>query len=176
MADQYQAEIPDCESSREGFIRNYGSVYESSSWIAEEAWRQGVRGTAADDTASALREIVENSGRQVQLALLRAHPDLAGRLAMRDALTPESAAEQSGAGLDRCSPGEFAEFQDLNERYKKKFGFPFIFAVRGRNRREILDAFRQRVENDSGSEFREALNQVHRIARFRIEAVARTGD
>ena len=174
MANQFPAEIPDSESSREGFVRDFGSVYENSSWIAEEAWRRGVCGTAAGDTASALREVVENSGRQAQLALLRAHPDLAGRLAMRDALTPESASEQSGAGLDRCSPAEFAEFQELNERYKKKFGFPFIFAVRGRNRREILEAFRQRVENNSRSEFREALNQVHRIARFRIEAVART--
>ena len=175
MADGHRAEIPGSESPKERFMRVYGSVYEKSAWIAEEAWRSGVGGTTAGDTAAALRKIVENSGRQAQLALLRAHPDLAGRLAIRDALTPESASEQSGAGLDLCSPEEFAEFQDLNDRYKKKFGFPFILAVRGRNRREILEVFRQRIGNESQSEFRQALDQVHRIASLRIEAIAGRG-
>ena len=175
MADGHRAEVPGGESPKERFMRVYGSVYERSAWIAEEAWQSGVRETTAGDTAAALRRIVENSGSQAQLALLRAHPDLAGRLAMRDALTPESASEQSGAGLDRCSPEEFAEFQDLNDRYKKKFGFPFILSVRGHNRREILGAFRQRIGNESQTEFRQALDQVHRIASLRIEAIAGRG-
>ena len=146
------------------FVRRFGGVYESSPWVAERACGDG----DPADPASAMRAVVETAGRDRQLALLRAHPDLAGRLAVAGELTPESSAEQAGAGLDRCTPAEFAEFQDLNARYREKFGFPFILAVRGHDRSAILAAFRRRIGNDPDTEFREALDQVHRIAAFRI--------
>jgi 2-oxo-4-hydroxy-4-carboxy-5-ureidoimidazoline decarboxylase len=146
------------------FVRRFAGVYESSPWVAEEACRGG----DPTDPAAAMRAALETAGRDRQLALLRAHPDLAGRLAVAGELTPESSAEQAGAGLDRCTPAEFAEFQDLNARYRAAFGFPFILAVRGHDRAAILAAFRRRVANVPDAEFREALDQVHRIAAFRI--------
>ena len=93
------------------------------------------------------------------------------KLAIAGGLTQASSAEQAGAGLDRCSESEFSEFTELNDRYRAKFDFPFIVAVRGLNRESILERFRVRVHNDWDSEFDEALNQVHRIARLRIEQV-----
>ena len=103
-----------------------------------------------------------------QLALLRAHPDLAGRLAMAGGLTVHSASEQARAGLDQCTPEEFARFTALNDAYKMKFGFPFIMAVKGKSRGEILAAFEARSTNDAVSEFRAALDEVHKIALFRL--------
>ena len=105
------------------------------------------------------------------MGVLRAHPDLAGKLAQSGALTEESTSEQAGAGLDQCSAAEFKEFTDLNTIYREKFGFPFILAVKGRHRTEILQNFRDRVPNDIATEFREALNQVHQIAKMRLEAL-----
>lgn len=115
--------------------------------------------------------VVEASGHSRQITLLRAHPDLAGRLGVAD-LTAESSAEQQDAGLDCCSQTELAEFQQLNDHYKNRFRFPFILAVKGFDRKSILDIFRRRVKNDPETEFREALNQVHRIAQLRLQALA----
>lgn len=103
-----------------------------------------------------------------RLALLRAHPDLAGRLALAGELSADSTAEQAGAGLDRCTPQELEEFQALNERYKTRFGFPYILAIKGRHREQILENFRARVENDPEAEFEEAIEQVRRIALLRL--------
>ncbi|MFQ5567816.1 MAG: 2-oxo-4-hydroxy-4-carboxy-5-ureidoimidazoline decarboxylase, partial [Paracoccaceae bacterium] len=122
--------------------------------------------------AGAMAARVEAAGLAAQLALLRAHPDLAGKLAVRGELTPESTSEQAGAGLDRCSANEFEEFQHLNDAYKARFGFPFILAVKGHDRAAILDAFRRRAGNGRATELREALDQVHRIARLRLQALA----
>lgn len=149
--------------SRDDFVRRFGAVYEHSPWFAEAVWDAG----APDDEISlraALREAVESASRGARLALIRAHPDLAGRIA----LSAESSAEQKGAGLDQCSSEEFAAFQELNAAYTEKFGFPFIIAVRGLSRAQILDAFRQRIANDSEAEFATALEQIHRIAAFRL--------
>ena len=160
--------------SREAFVARFGGVYEHSPWVAEQVWDSG---RVTDDSAAlaeAMAEVVEAAGTKAQLALLRAHPDLAGKLAVGGALTAESTAEQASAGLDRCKPGEFAEFQRLNEAYTARFGFPFIIAVRGLDRAAILEAFRHRLGNDRGAEFREALEQVHRIARLRLAATAET--
>ena len=155
------------------FSQTFGGVYEHSPWIADRLALQGL--SEAHDTALGLhegmREIVNHADSQALLGLLRAHPDLAGRLAVRGELTPESTAEQAGSGLDQCTEEEFSEFSDLNDRYKKRFGFPFILAVRGRARPEILRLFRQRIENDRDTEFREALEQVHRIALMRIQSI-----
>ncbi len=146
-------------------------IYEHSPWVAEriDPAAISVGADVVSSLATAMRHVVDNAGEDLQLALLRAHPDLAGRLAVGETLTDASAGEQAGAGLDRCSPEEFEEFRSLNDRYKEKFGFPFILAVRGRSRSEILRIFRQRVDNDRDAEFAEALGQVHRIARLRLE-------
>lgn len=153
--------------TRSDFVSRYGNVYEHSPWVPERAWDGGfLPGT---DPASVFRRIVDRAGHEAQLALLRAHPDLAGRLGV--ALTAESAAEQASAGLDRCTAEEFAEFTALNTRYVDRFGFPFIIAVKGLDRAAILDAFRRRVLGEPEAEFRTALGEVHKIAGFRLAAL-----
>jgi 2-oxo-4-hydroxy-4-carboxy-5-ureidoimidazoline decarboxylase len=157
----------------EDFLDAFGGVYEHSPWIAEAVYADGL--TRDQDTMAglhnALRTAVDDADRDHQLALLQAHPDLAGKLAVAGELTQESTAEQASAQLDRCTVEEFAEFQSLNDKYKSSFGFPYILGVRGRNRQEILENFRSRVYNDPDTEFAEALRQVHRIALLRIEAL-----
>jgi len=153
--------------NREAFVVRYGGVYEHSPWVAERAWDGGAE--EGSELAGILCRVVERAGRERQLALLRAHPDLAGRLGT--ALTPESAAEQADAGLDRCTPQEFAEFTTLNERYTARFGFPFIIAVKGLDRQAILSAFRRRVDGEPEVEFRTALDEVHTFAAFRLAAL-----
>jgi 2-oxo-4-hydroxy-4-carboxy-5-ureidoimidazoline decarboxylase len=152
--------------TRDEFLKRYGGVYEHSSWIAEAAFDAG-RIAPIDTLHAAMKQAVIDGTREQKLALIRAHPDLAGRLA----LTRDSESEQKGAGLDQCSPAEFEEFQRLNDAYKKKFGFPFIIAVKGHDRQSILENFRKRIDNDEAAEFETALEQIHRIARFRLEAL-----
>jgi OHCU decarboxylase len=164
---------PPSTLTRDGFLARYGWVYERSPWIAEAVWD---RGAASDDPgalAQAMAAVVRGADEPAQRALLRAHPDLAGRLALAGDLTEASRAEQAGAGLDRCSSRELAAFRSLNEAYVERFGFPFIIAVAGLDRAAILAAFRLRLANDPESEFAEALAQVDRIARLRLEALAR---
>ena len=163
---------PPSALDRAGFLARYGGVYESSPWIAEAVWDAGETADHVEPLAAAMAAQVEAAGRAAQLALLRAHPDLAGRLAVAGALTADSTAEQAGAGLDRCTPEEFDAFRRLNARYVARCGFPFILAVRGRSRAEILAIFERRAEAPPEAEFREALDQVHRIARLRLEALA----
>lgn len=155
------------------FLAAQGAVYEHSPWIAEALLAR--RLTAEHDTVeglhAALAAIVEAAPRERQLALLRAHPDLAGRLAVRGELTAHSTAEQAGAGLAQCSPEEFARFTSLNEAYRAKFGFPFIMAVKGRSRDEILAAFERRLGNGAAAEFATALAEVHKIALLRLQAL-----
>lgn len=161
------------EMERDAFVARFGGVYEHSPWAAERAWEAGLgpeTGTP-ERLAAAMQAQVAAAGREAQLALLRAHPDLAGKLGLAE-LTEDSRGEQAGAGLDQCSAEELAEFRALNDRYRARFGFPFIFAVKGWRRGEILEAFRARVENDPEDEFAEALEQVRRIALLRIEAMA----
>jgi len=155
-------------------VAAFGGIYEHSPWAAEAVFDAGLE--AADDDPSRLADrmaaVVDQAGGDAQLALLRAHPELAGKLAVAGGLTAESTAEQASAGLDQCTPEEFAAFQALNEAYNAKFGFPFIIAVRGLTRQDILKAFSERVENDRRTEFATALAQVHRIARLRLAAMA----
>jgi 2-oxo-4-hydroxy-4-carboxy-5-ureidoimidazoline decarboxylase len=158
---------------RTDFVARFGGVYEHSSWVAETCFDEGLHkaATKPSDLAGPFARIVESAGHEPQLILLRAHPDLAGKLARGGALTVESTSEQASAGLDQCTEAEFEEFTRLNATYREKFGFPYILAVRGRHRTEILDNFRKRVPNDPGTEFREALNQVHQIAKLRLDAL-----
>jgi OHCU decarboxylase len=156
---------------RAGFVARYGSVFEHSPWIAEAAWDAGLPDDA--DTAGGLHRALcaalAPAGHERKLALLRAHPSLAGRLALAGGLTAASTAEQASAGLDRCTPAELARFQQLNTGYEAKFGFPFIMAVRGVPRGTVLAAFEQRIGNDAETEFATALQQVEQIALLRLK-------
>jgi 2-oxo-4-hydroxy-4-carboxy-5-ureidoimidazoline decarboxylase len=158
--------------ARARFLELYGGVYEHSPHFAEAVWPLAASGAldTLDGLAGALKAAVDAAGRDAQLALVRAHPDLAGRVK----LSPDSASEQSGAGLDRCSAAELEEFLTLNSSYKAKFGFPFIKAVRGFDRAHILAEFRRRVDNDADSEFAMALGEIHKIARLRLGDLAET--
>ncbi|MEZ5923455.1 MAG: 2-oxo-4-hydroxy-4-carboxy-5-ureidoimidazoline decarboxylase [Hyphomicrobiaceae bacterium] len=159
--------------SRRAFVERFGGIYEHSPWVAETAHDDGL--DESDDTPEGLgahfRRIVEAAAETDWLALLRAHPDLAGRLALAGQLTTDSTHEQASAGLDRCSPDELLRFQELNATYQQRFGFPFIIAVRGLDRVQILEAFERRVGNTPSAEFRTALDQVHRIAQLRLDAL-----
>ena len=159
---------------RRSFIARFGGIYEHSPWIAAALHDRGL--TAAHDTAeglaAALASIVAEAGEPARLALIHAHPDLAGRAAIAGELTGASRTEQAGAGLDACSPEEFARFRALNDAYKERFGFPFVIAVAGRDRQAILAAFESRLGNDPGTEFRTALAEIDSIARLRLKAMA----
>jgi len=161
------------QMGQDAFVARFGGVYEQSPWIAKQVFDTGITPLtdSAQGLSQAMVDIIEQAGREPQLALLCAHPDLAGRLAVSGELTSASSAEQSAAGLDQCTSEQYAIFTDLNERYTRKFGFPFILAVRGYHRDEILECFQRRVDNDVDVEFDEALEQVHRIARLRLEAL-----
>lgn len=156
------------------FIARFGGIYEHSPWVTEALCTNGVTQAhdSPDGLAASMCQIVEQAGRERQLVLLRAHPELAGKLAIAGGLTQGSRSEQALARLDQCSPEEFARFTVLNAAYGTKFGFPFIIAVRGLQRNEILAAFERRIGNNAASEFREALDQVHKIAKLRLSAMA----
>lgn len=153
--------------TRDDFIARYGAIYEGSPWVAEAVWDGG----DLDDVAAAMRAAIDTAPEAARMELVRAHPDLAGKAALAGALTADSTAEQAGAGLDRCSPEELAEFHALNTAYKEKFGFPFIVAVKGLTRHDILEQFRRRLENDAATELATAFEQIHKIARLRLEAL-----
>lgn len=152
--------------SHPDFLARFGPVYEASPWVAEGVW-PAVEAGGLDDPvvlAQAMRAVVDAAPREVKLALIRAHPELAGRTRMAEA----SVKEQSGAGLDQCSAEEFAAFQAFNGAYNARFGFPFIVAVKGLSRADILAAFEARLANDPDTEFDTAIAQIHRIAGFRL--------
>jgi 2-oxo-4-hydroxy-4-carboxy-5-ureidoimidazoline decarboxylase len=145
------------------FVEAAGWVFEHSPWVAERA--AGLRPFASSDAIhTAMVEQVAAAGPEEQLALLRAHPDLGTRARLSEASTNE----QAGAGLDRLTREEFDRFTALNEGYKAKFGFPFLFAVKGSTKQDILAALERRLHASSEEEFAEALRQVYRIAAFRL--------
>jgi len=166
--------VPPGNMSEAQFIALFGGVYEHSPWIAQETWSRGLgRETdTPEGLSTVMMEIVAGADRQRLLALINAHPDLAGRAAVSGELTPESTSEQAGAGIDRCTAEEFERFQRLNNAYKEKFDFPFIMAVKGSNRHAILAAFEARLENDADQEFQRSLSEINKIARFRLDAIA----
>lgn len=154
------------------FVARYGGIYEHSRWVAEETFDEGLDPSDTDTLAVLFSECVDNASHHRRLDLIRAHPDLAGRAAVAGQLTDESTEEQSSAGIDQCTPEEFARFQNLNDLYKKKFEFPFVMAVRDSNRIAILAAFEERLQNDPREEFERAITEIHKIARLRLEAMA----
>lgn len=157
--------------NRSDFIARFGSIYEHSDWVAEAIYSTTSPGLSAAAMADQMAAVVDGASHSMQHDLLCAHPDLAGRLKLSE-LTAASRSEQTGAGLDQCTEAELAEFQSLNALYLERFGFPFIFAVAGFHRTQILEAFRERVNHSQEDEFLTALTQVHRIARSRLEALA----
>ena len=155
------------------FVAVFGHIFEHSDWITARVWSVGL--TSRDDTVTGLFssfvDVIEGAGREPQLRLLRAHPELAGRVSRRKNLTGDSQKEQAKAGLQDCSEEEFTEFCELNRVYNDKFGFPFILAVGDRNREEILEIFRSRLVNEEEDEFAEALQQVYRIGYLRLHQI-----
>lgn len=158
----------------EQFLQLFGGIYEKSPWIVQQLWHktEGHPPADLDVFAMALAEIVDTSSAEQKLDLIRAHPDLAGRAALAGELTDESKSEQSSAGLDQCTPAELEQFQEFNNRYKSKFGFPFIMAVRGANRHQILNGFAERIDNDRATETARAIAEIHRIAMLRLTEIA----
>lgn len=149
------------------FTATLGEVFEHSPWVAERAWtRRPFPSIAALHEAMCDAVLVADPAEQ--LALIRAHPPLAGRAAIRAELTDASTREQRGAGLDQCSVEEYARLTALNAAYEATFGFPFIIAVRGHTRTTIIEAMAVRLANDRETERAEALRQIARIAGFRL--------
>lgn len=149
---------------RREFVDALGGVFEDSPWVASRAWK--LRPFASvRELHAAMRDQVERATPDEQLALLRAHPDLGARAKMSEA----SLGEQAGAGLDRLTPGEYAKLQRMNAAYREKFGFPFLFAVKGSAKHDILKALERRLDSAAEDEFRVAFEQVYRIAQYRLE-------
>lgn len=172
MVDRTFSKAPS-ELARDEFVARFGEIYEHSTWVAERVWEtRGPQLDTVDGLAGAMAACVDAAPHEQRLALIRAHPDLAGRAAVAGGLTADSTAEQARAGIDQCSEEEFQRFQYLNGVYWDKFGFPFVMAVRNSYRKEILQAFETRLNNDAESEFRTAIRQIHIIARLRLDALA----
>jgi OHCU decarboxylase len=148
------------------FISIFGNVFEKTQWIAEKAY-DSIPYKNFEELFSKMMEIFENSKKERHLEILNAHPDLA----VEKKLTEDSKNEQKNASLNQCTDEEFVEFRKLNNEYKKKFGFPFIIAVKGKNKEEILNNFRQRLTNNINLEFEEAKKQVKKIASFRLSEI-----
>lgn len=152
------------------FVDALKDIFEHSPWVAERV--ADLRNfKSVRSLHSAMVEAVSMASERKQLALIKAHPDLAGKAALAGDLTDSSTSEQAGAGLDRLSDAEYKSFHQLNDAYKSKFGFPFILAVKGHDKHSILKAFEARLKNDDDSEKEEALRQIGEIARFRLEAL-----
>ena len=156
------------------FLGVFGGVYEHSPWVAQAAWELGLN--EKHNTSAGLSEImmtvIAGADHKRLLDLINAHPDLAGKAAINGELTAESTSEQSGAGIGDCTSEEYDQFHTFNSGYKAKFGFPFIMAVKGSNRHLILQAFAERLPNDPDTEFQTAINEINKIARFRLDAIA----
>jgi OHCU decarboxylase len=156
--------------SRAVFIEAFGDIFEHSAWIAGRSYDAGL--SPAQDTAEGLHaamvHVLSEANRDQKLALIRAHPDLAGRLKLAE-LTDDSRGEQRAAGLDSLTEQERNRFLALNDAYKQKFGFPFIMAVKGRSKAEIMAAFEERLEHEADEEFDAAIVQIELIALLRLK-------
>lgn len=153
---------------RDTFVQTFGGVFEHSPWIAERAW--SARPFESPEALhAAMIDVVRAAPLEEKRRLLNAHPELAGKEARTRVMTQDSTVEQGSAGLDRLSEDDFARFDHLNAAYRQKFGFPFIIAVRGRTKPEIMAVFEQRLENEPAAELDAALNEIAAITRMRME-------
>ena len=152
--------------SQSKFIKVFANIFENTEWIAKELYNQ-IPFNDFEELSSKILDIFETASKEKKLKILNAHPDLANKTKI-SLLTPDSLKEQNNAGLDQCTEEEFNEFNKLNDAYKK-FCFPFILAVRGKTKIEILNNFKKRVSSDPEIEFNEAVRQVKQIASFRLK-------
>ena len=152
------------------FVAALAGIYEHSPWVPERAWSRRPF-VDIDNLHAVLAAVVAGATKDERLALIRAHPELAGEAMAEGSLTADSTAEQSRAGLMHCSPAELARLRELNARYNANFGFPFILAVKGYDRAGVIAEFARRVDNDAAEEFAENLLQIDKIARLRLDAV-----
>ena len=152
--------------SKSEFIKVFANIFENARWIAEELHNQKPFDNF-EELSSKMLNIFETATKEKQLKILNAHPDLASKTKI-NLLTPDSLKEQTNVGLDQCTEEEFNEFGKLNDSYKK-FGFPFILAVKGKTKIEILNNFKKRISSDPETEFDEAIKQVKLIASLRLE-------
>lgn len=151
----------------DGFVAVLGGVYEHSPWVAEAVVHQRPF-AACDDVIAAMRSVVEQADDATRLALIQAHPDLAGKLAIAGELSEASAGEQSGLGLDRLSPYEFELFQELNSTYRARHEFPFVICARLTDKGGVVEAFSRRTPMETTDEVANAIGEIHHIARLRL--------
>tara|TARA_B110000196_G_C20596889_1_gene408937 strand:+ start:18 stop:524 length:507 start_codon:yes stop_codon:yes gene_type:complete len=149
------------------FIEVFGNIFENANWIAKELYEQKPFKNF-QDLSKKMIIIFEASHNQEKLKILNSHPDLADKTKI-GSLTPDSNKEQNNAGLDQCTEKEFNKFKNLNSEYKNKFGFPFIFAVKGKKKLEILLNFKKRILSNKKDEFSEGVSQVVQIANLRLD-------
>mgnify|MGYP006093930877 CR=1 FL=1 len=151
------------------FTEVFGNIFENASWIAVKLYKEKPFYNF-DNLCKKIISIFEESDNQSKLKILNSHPDLANKTKI-GSLSPDSNKEQTNAGLDQCTEKEFNEFKNLNLKYKNLFGFPFIFAVKGKDKLEILSNFKKRILSDKKIEFNEAVTQVKRIANLRLSEI-----
>ena len=152
---------------RAAFVQKFGGIFENSPWVAEQAWEKRPF-ASLDDMHAAMVAVAKYAPASLQLTLLQSHPDLAGKEAQAGAMTASSVAEQASAGLNALSHDEMTQISNLNAAYKKKFGFPFIIAVRMHTKEGILFEFNRRLQNDTQTEFANDLQNVYIITRLRL--------
>jgi OHCU decarboxylase len=153
--------------NEEEFVQRFGAVYEHSPWVAEQAWRERPFGDLSELHAALLRA-VHDAPPERRLALIRAHPDLAGKAAVAGELTPESTREQASAGLDRLSPEEYEAFTRMNREYRERFGFPLVIAAREHTKETILADAAARLRRSRPEEIEAALSEIAKIAYLRL--------
>jgi OHCU decarboxylase len=156
------------ELDHEAFVERFGPLFEHSPWVAEDAWSDRPFADK-DELFGALRAAMYSASREKQLALIRAHPDLAGKAAIEGTLTKSSKREQASAGLDRLTPDEYESFTRTNTAYRERFGFPFVVCVREHTKQSILRVAAERLGHTRDEEVRVALEEIAKIARLRLE-------
>ena len=154
------------------FITLFESIYEHSDWVIKNIIKNNSNvPNTINELKIKMKNEVDKSSENLKLKLLRAHPELGIKKSQLSSLTEASQEEQKSAGLDQCSEEEYQEIKSLNKLYKEKFQFPFIIAVKGRNRLDIIKSMKKRVNNDYEEEFLTAINEVHKIAKIRLDAL-----
>ncbi|ANE47655.1 hypothetical protein SY83_16735 [Paenibacillus swuensis] len=153
------------EMNEHAFVTLFGCLFEDSPWVAKEAWQTGKPFHSWEHLYEVMVIIVRSASEGTKLQLLRLHPDLGAKIRMSN----HSVREQRGAGLDDLEPREYEEFSELNRTYTAKFGFPFIIAVKGKSKDDILQAMKQRSTNHAEAEWTQALSEVEKIAAIRLE-------
>ena len=157
------------------FIKLFANIFENSQFIAKALYeKKGDGFNDFENLTTKMMDIFENTTKEQKLKILNSHPDLANKTKV-SSLTDDSKKEQQNAGLDSCTKEEFDEFKKLNDLYKKKFNFPFILAVKGKNKNEILDNFKKRISFDPTTEFDQAIKQVKQIASLRLKELNNKG-